>query len=532
MPERTSEGLEDSRTPDARLAEALGFTVESALIRSVRREPRMWAEALFPIILPAVRMAVAAALRDAVQTLNQVLEQGLSLKSWRWRVESWRTGKRYAEVVLLRTLVYRVEQVLLIDRKTGLLLSSAAAPSAVTQDTELLSAMLTAIQDFVHESFDVENSADIRELHVSDFSLWIEQGPRAAIAAAVRGNAPVELRETLRAAIDLVHQEFEVELRQFEGDSRPFERSRSILEGCLQSRYQSPGKTSSRKAVVCMASLAALAMLWFGFRIYQGRRWDRALTALQTVPGILVTKGGRQGGSYFIDGFRDPLAESPKDVLVRRGIDVQNVALRFRPFLSLDPNLTLERARISLQPPEGASLALDQDVLSIRGTAPHEWILRTKNAAAQLRMWGIREVRTADLRDRDLEALRTRIEGQSILFPKDSSEVGGKQAEAARLVAAQALQWIRSALDIGMVPEVRVIGYTDASGTHQRNQVLGEERAAHVAALLRAASVPQETLQVEGKEDSAPGMETDSLQRTVRFQLLLRPRDEERRGAH
>ena len=99
-------------------------------------------------------------------------------------------------------------------------------------------------------------------------------------------------------------------------------------------------------------------------------------------------------------------------------------------------------------------------------------------------------------------------------------------------MAAQAAQWIRSALDIGMVPEVRVIGYTDASGTHQRNQVLGEERAAHVAALLRAASVPQETLQVEGKEDSAPGMETDSLQRTVRFQLLLRPRDEERRGAH
>jgi OOP family OmpA-OmpF porin len=160
-----------------------------------------------------------------------------------------------------------------------------------------------------------------------------------------------------------------------------------------------------------MAILAALAMLWFGFRIYQGRRWDRAVTALQAAPGILVTNGGRQGGSYFIDGFRDPLAESPQNVLARRGIDVQDVALRFRPFLSLDPNLTLERARISLQPPEGVSMGLDQDILSIRGTAPHDWILQTKNAAAQLRMLGIREIRTTDLRDRDLEALRTRIEG-------------------------------------------------------------------------------------------------------------------------
>ena len=531
MPERTSERLQTSCTPDIRLAEALESTVENALTRSVRHQPQMWAEAIFPIVLPAIRMAVANALREMVQTLNQILEHSLSLQSWRWRLESWRTGRPFSEVVLLRTLVYRVEQVLLIDRKSGLLLLSIAAPNVATQDPKLVSAMLTAIQDFVHESFDVEKCADIRELHVGDFSLWVEQGPGATIAAAVRGNAPAELRETLRAAVDLVHQEFGVELRQFQGDSRRFEPCRAILEGCLQSRYQSVEKPSNWKAWLCLATLAMGATAWVGLRLHQARQWDRVAAALQGVPGILITHGSRQAGHYVMEGFRDPLAESPQNILASQGIDVRNVSMRLRPFLSLDPGLVLERARIYLQPPDSVSISLDQDVLIIRGSASHEWIMQARKSTRQLGMAGIRELRTEDLRDNDLESLQGFIEKQSIVFPIDSSAIGQKQARVASVVAAQSLQWIRDAIAVGRTPTLQVIGYTDSSGTLQRNRALGEERAAHVAASLRAASVPQEVLQVVGREASPSNGEDPALQRKVVFQLSLSRRDVEGRGA-
>ena len=173
-----------------------------------------------------------------VDTLNQVLEQSLSLRSWKWRVEAWRTGKTFAEVVLLRTLVYRVEQLPLVDRRAGLLLASVAASEIVPRDSQLISAMLTALQDFVSDSFEIDAQAGIREIHLGDFSLLVETGPRAALAAAVRGNAPAEFRDTLRAAIDLIHQEFVTELRDFRHDAKPFERSEMILEGCLQAQYQ------------------------------------------------------------------------------------------------------------------------------------------------------------------------------------------------------------------------------------------------------------------------------------------------------
>jgi len=529
MPVRTGEGLESSGTPDTRLAEALGPTVEAALKRSVQSEPRLWAETIIPIILPAIRMAVASALREMVQNLNQVLEQGFSLQSWRWRWEGWRTGRPFAEVVLLRTLVFRVEQALLIDRNTGLLLLSIAAPGVTPQDPGLVSAMLTAIQDFIHASFGVDENAGIRELHVGGFSLWIEQGPRAAIAAAVRGNAPVELRETLRAAVDLVHQEFEIELRQFQGDARPFEQCRPVLEGCLQSRYQARPKASNWRAVMCIACLAAIPIFWMGLGIYHARQWNRALAALQKMPGIVITQGSRHGGVYTVEGLRDPLAESPQGVLAGHRIGLAGVSMRFRPFLSLDPELVLRRARILLQPPDGVSIAPERGGVAIRGSAPHEWILQARHSAAELGMAGIGEVRTDGLQDRDLETLRAVIEAEVIVFPADSSAVGEKQARIASQMAAQTKEWIREAMAIGGVPRLQVIGYADSSGTSQRNRVLSEERAEHVAAFLFGAAVPPGMVQVVRGEGPPSTDEAAARQRRVVVKLFLGQSREERR---
>jgi OOP family OmpA-OmpF porin len=205
--------------------------------------------------------------------------------------------------------------------------------------------------------------------------------------------------------------------------------------------------------------------------------------------------------------------------------------MRLHPFLSLDPELVLKRARIYLGPPDSVSIAVDQGVLTIRGTASHEWILQTRNATAQLGMAGIREVGMGDLQDSDLELLRAAIEGQIIVFPVDSSAIGPKQVRIVTVVAAQLQQWIRNAIAIGRNPRLQVIGYTDPSGTPQRNRNLSQERAAHVAAFLYAAAVPRELVQVVGKEASRSSAEAAAVQRRVAFQLFLCRRGEEQKEA-
>ena len=85
---------------DGKLQRALHPLLEESLRISVARDPGMIATALFPIIGEAVRKAVAHALQGMFDSLNLMLNRGLSLESWKWRMEAWRTGKSFGQVAL------------------------------------------------------------------------------------------------------------------------------------------------------------------------------------------------------------------------------------------------------------------------------------------------------------------------------------------------------------------------------------------------------------------------------------------------
>ena len=139
---------------------------------------------------PAIRKAIAETLAGLVASINSTIEHSLSPHGLRWRLEAWRTGVPYAQIVLKHALIYRVEQVFLIHAETGLLLAHAWAPELKASDPELISGMLTAIRDFVVDSFSREREAGgLRRFSVGELTVMVEQGPRAVLAAVVRGQA-------------------------------------------------------------------------------------------------------------------------------------------------------------------------------------------------------------------------------------------------------------------------------------------------------------------------------------------------------
>lgn len=143
------------------------------------------------------------------------------------------TGKPFAEIVLLHTLIYSVEQVFLIHRETGLLLQHVATATAGIKDVDMVSGMLTAIQDFVHDSFGASEDQMLQSLHVGEFTVWIEQGPYVALAAVIQGNPPEELWGKLEDAVEKIEFEQSRVLQEFKGDVAPFAASRYHLDSCL-----------------------------------------------------------------------------------------------------------------------------------------------------------------------------------------------------------------------------------------------------------------------------------------------------------
>jgi OOP family OmpA-OmpF porin len=228
--------------PGDRLSVALKPAVERAIRETVRSDPGFFVDILYPVIGPTIRRAISEALRGMVESLNRSLGLVFSWRYVRWRLEAARTGKPFAEVVLLHTLVYRVEQLFLLHRSSGLVLRHMSAEGVEVQDAAVVSAMLTAIQDFVHDSFGGAEGA-LESCRVGELGVWIEQGPRAVLAAVVRGHPPLELNVILRGQLERIELQLGPDLAAFSGDPEPFQCVDVLLQPCFVSARGNPSKT-------------------------------------------------------------------------------------------------------------------------------------------------------------------------------------------------------------------------------------------------------------------------------------------------
>ncbi len=367
---------------DQRFARVLAPTIEKALFESVRANPEGLADALFPVLMPTIRRVVLSLLERTFENFNRVLDVSVSPRSFAWRLESWRTGKPFAEIVLYHTVQYRVEQVLLIHRETGLLLEQAGVNSG---EADLVSAMLTAIQDFARDSFQM-GDATIRTFKIGDLTMLVETSPHAAIAAAVRGTPPAEYADNLAVALETIQLRFSDDLSGFVGDTSVFEAAKPILETCLATVYmeqpaqkkKSNSNSAWRFAPPVLGVALVLGLVWWGWNAYQATRWGDALEALRLEPGYLIIEDSQSR----LVGLRDPLAREPQVVLDSLGYP--NVKQVWGEYQSLEPQLILERARIALEPASSTAVELRGSMLVLSGQATGAWVKRAKLIARGL----------------------------------------------------------------------------------------------------------------------------------------------------
>jgi outer membrane protein OmpA-like peptidoglycan-associated protein len=516
---------------DRQLARALAPTVENAIGESVRRNPRPIATAIFPVLGPAIRKAIAEALAGLVASINGALEHSISPRGLKWRLEAWRTGTPYAQIVLKHALVYRVEQVFLIHAETGLLLAHAWAPDLPASDADLISGMLTAIRDFVADSFAREREAGgLRRFSVGELTVMVEQGPQAVIAAVVRGQAPDTLLVKLQDTLERVHLEYSGPLTAFDGDATPFEPVRPLLDECLATVVSTGRPRNGRGSVAWLpwvvgATLVLAALLWL--RVRSEQRWDRAVARLESEPGIVLTRAERDGSRWSFAGLRDPLAPEPSALLAGVAVDTAAVEQRWEPYLSLRPELVLARARKSLAPPSTIALALVGDTLRLRGPAPLPWVASAARLAAlppgvvALDLSGVAPETPAALAE-----LQREIEGQRVLFDIGSAALGREARSTATRVSASFRRLETGAAAIGARAALELTGRTDPTGSDSANQALSLERAEAVLGALAARGVPTGAVRASAAGTSRPlsgdgPAERARVNRSVSFMVSL-----------
>ena len=467
--------VQSSQT-DNQLAEATLPIVEENIRESVKRNPEKLAEALFPVIGPAIRKAIAEALGAMMQSLNQTLEHSISSQGLRWRIEAWQTGKPFSEVVLLNTLLYRVEQVFLIHKETGLLLQHASVNSGEETDADMVSAMLTAIQDFAQDSFKQSEQATLDSLQMNELAVWIERSPDLILAAVIRGNAPLNLRQMFDEAIEQIQFTQKFELTKFKGDAAPFDKTRPILQECLQIQT---GETKDRgifKPLNILAGILGILLLVFGFfYVRDVWRWSNFVSRLKSEQGIVVTDAEHGWLTHSIAGLRDPLAINPENILAEYSFDKDDVAQNWKSFQDASPPFVVKRAEKLLNPPNTIKLSFENGDLIADGTASAEWLAEAKKLAPVLA--GVSEFKIGQ---EGLQSLKNKIEAQNIVFNCSTTDFAENQNLSELTKDIENLNNLAVAASKKLQIEIR--GHASDSGTSEINDKISQERAEKVLA--------------------------------------------------
>ncbi|MES9845226.1 MAG: OmpA family protein [Candidatus Sedimenticola sp. PURPLELP] len=375
------------------LTDALEVPVSDCIKRSANKNPELFAESFYPVISPAIRKSISSALKELVDTINQTLDHSFTLKGLKWRLESIRTGVPFPEVVLRHTLLYRVEQVLLIRPESGLLIQQVTDSRVSESDPDAVSAMLTAISDFVRNAFlsgDSDRSLDTVDM--GEYTLHLFHGPQAYLALLVRGIAPASLRNQGHDVLEKIHRNYSSILKEFDGEKDKAQPLVPLLKSCLaaEKREQVRGQRISTPFVIVLLLIIS-AIGWFSYGGYLASRDEQALQVrfdtlvreFEQTPGIFLTSVDRRMQTLHIDGLRDGLAVDPEQLVAASGLEMDQVKVNFLPYQDMTPVFVRKRLDAWLDPPGSVNVSVDDHgVLKLSGSASREWLERAEMLAA------------------------------------------------------------------------------------------------------------------------------------------------------
>ena len=515
---------------DEQLAEVLAPILERATQASISKNPGTMVGILYPLMGPVIRKSMAESLDGTLQRLNQAFKQSFSLQGVKWRLEALRSGSSFADVVLKHTVQFRVEHVFLIHRKTGLLIEHVAAPEAAAQDPQLVSGMLTAIQDFVRDSFEgthKDGGGGIDTLRLGDLLLWCEEGPFAFLAAVIRGNPPESLHAVLRESLTQIHDQFRSPLEEFQGDSASLGDLVTPLGSCLRQQERPRETQLSRWLWVMPLVLLFVTGGWMISRAIDRSRVDTYVQRLREEPGIVVASAEFRDGKWQVSGLRDPLAADPAVLLAESGVSSKRVVGHWGSYQALDPAIVIRRLAASLNTPLSVSLSVNRDTVEVTGSAPQYWVDRAKTLVAALPA-GSPKVdfsALADVQDPEFVRLRDAIQGHVIAFDSNADRPARGKDASLDAAADEFGQLMSVANRLGFSVRMMISGHADAKGNETANLSLSAARAEVVRSMLKARGIAPELLTVRSAGPLEPvqapnASPTAAMNRRVTFTVI------------
>lgn len=466
--------------------------IENTIAKSAQQNHQPLSNGLAPVMGPAIRKAVNSAFKQFNDSANTLAENTFSPKAVKWRMQALFSNRSFGDIVMRNTLEFKVKQVFLIHAQTGLLLHQETDGSVEAENADMISSMLTAIQDFVSDSFDSEKDQPLETVEVGELTLLMERGAQVVVAAVTYGTTPANYREVLNKTMLRIQRQFAFELNAFEGDTSPYAEAEVFLKPCMISKSKDDGR---KRRPVFRFVLLGLLLLLGGYYLYgfveKQFRWNEFVDDIESRKVVMVVDEGWSRGEYTIKGIVLTDTLQVDQIMREHKIDPNSVNANWVSINNAVNNHIEEQPRdIVLNETAyyilNDTLFLEQHVMDTLQESDHIPLMNKYNV-------------TAIVADVDLFLrIANQVEDKVIYFNKGSSMLSVKAQQ--KLEQISKLFPILQRLDEKRLIRLTLHGYADTSGKSENiNIAISEKRAKSVYLYLAENGVPENMMVYVGE---------------------------------
>lgn len=176
----------------------MGPAITAALKTEISKSQDKIVDALYPIMGKMIKKYIA----QEISKLSDKISQQLGVRQ---KVRSWLGNSKEKQLIVDGLTPIKMEQVLLIEKHTGLLKGSYS--NTQTIDEEMIAGMLTAIKNFVEDAFKLKDQ-NLELIEYEFCRIHIQSFTRYYVAVALSGNYNLKRKDKVQDLIFDFYEDF------------------------------------------------------------------------------------------------------------------------------------------------------------------------------------------------------------------------------------------------------------------------------------------------------------------------------------
>lgn len=498
-----ADALQEAEVRDHRkLANAISPVVIQGIKREIKNSRDEMVDAFYPILGRLVSAYVSHAFKDFVEETNRRLEGSLTGRFIRLRIKSLFSGVPYHQLVLREARRLKIEELFLIRKGSGILIDrwEADPGSGTGQDEQLLSSMLTAMNEFANEAF-ANGTEELRAMDVGASRIFLRATSTCLLAVKSTGYSGRKIEHLLDREMISILESYSEALEQ--SDTQTAQKSiKAILPhfaeqvNVLLSRHRKPPVLAYTFLTLLLLGGISVSG-WFAWEHIQTQRIESKIaTVIASHPELngypINVNVSSDRTRVLVSGLSPDRALSKKLISdVEQELGSITVDGRFA-FVTSAENFGNEVKRVDASVQE----VTEKQVLDgKRVTALTNEFERLNTFALsskrELQTVGGTVQRLVDRLDHPRRKVQEWARSHAIFFGD------GDKIRDPELVSKLLKEF--SSLLMASKARVRVIGYTDPTGPSAGNVSLAVKRANKVAKELLSYGVTSDRLKVLGR---------------------------------